>query len=89
MIIDINHPDAQKIKCYGKFGRFLKGLYSVDTDSMTGKQFVYIDENQVVPEIKVDSNGNACMKNVDVYKIIGPGMYYRRVCKRMINSRRI
>lgn len=40
MIIDINHPHVADIICYDRYGRVLKYLCYVDTDTMKGKQYV-------------------------------------------------
>lgn len=85
MIIDINHPHVADIICYDRYGRVLKYLCCVDTDTMKGKQYVVYRGGTI--------NGHDNLPvtaSVDVFKIVGPGMYYsRHEGKRTINTRKL
>jgi len=68
MIIDGTHPDARNIKVYDKEGNIMPGIISVDTDTMTGLKFVGTDH----------LTGDIRTVEVDVYKIKGPNIFYKR-----------
>lgn len=77
MIITADHPDALNIRPYDKSGKLVGGILEVDTDTMIGKQFV-----------DFDIFGNLITKDVDIYKIIGPNIYYeRKTTTRLVNTR--
>lgn len=77
MIITADHPDAEDIKPYDKYGELIGRILEVDTDTMIGKQFVDFDEFN-----------NIVTKNVDVYEIIGPNIHYKCKPRRLINARK-
>lgn len=79
MIITAGHPDAKNIKLYSKNRDLIDRVLEVDTDTMIGKQLV-----------DIDIFGNIITRDIDVYKIIGPNVYYeRKTTSRLINTRMI
>lgn len=78
MIITTDHPDCPNIKIYGKNGKLISQILEVDTDTMIGKQFVEFDYH----------SNKFATRDVDVYKIVGPSIYYERKLKRLINTRK-
>jgi hypothetical protein len=69
MIYDISNPLAKHIKAFDEDGNQIGYLQWVDTETMTGEQII-----SWVPF----STGPASTKIIDVYKIVGPDIYFRR-----------
>jgi hypothetical protein len=80
MIITGYHPDAKNIMVYDKYGSVIDKIIEVDTHQMLAKQFIRFEV----------STGTMVTRTISVYKIKGPGIYFKRKPKksRTINTRR-
>jgi hypothetical protein len=87
MIIDMDHPDVHYIKCYDKHNNFIEFLQTVDTKNMIGSAYITKPDGSNSISFKTYKNGMPIIKQIEVYKIIGPNMYYGPK-RRTINSGR-
>ena len=78
MIITGHHPDVKKITAYDKYGSVIHKVLELDTHQMVAKVFVRIDAGTIITQ------------SIKVYKIKGPGIYFKRQPKKSktINTRR-
>lgn len=68
MIIDISHPSAAKIKLYDFNGNLLCRVFSVNTETMIGNQFICFNEY-----------GESVFRQIEIYQIIAPGVFFERI----------
>jgi hypothetical protein len=78
MIITGHHPDVKKITAYDRYGSPIHKILELDTHQMVAKIFVRLDAGTIITKL------------VRVYKIKGPGIYFKRHPKksRTINTAR-